>query len=74
MSTIENCWGDSTEYDYHAIVNGLNQYLKIKTLPPSFLPKAIEGLMALSANGLRYPIPNHGLDMSPMSSMIKSYG
>lgn len=43
-------------------------------LPPSFLSKAIEGLKALSSNGLRYPIPNHGLDKSPMSSMIISYG
>lgn len=43
-------------------------------LPPSFLPKALEGLAALSANGLRYPIPNHGLDVSPLSAMAKSYG
>jgi uncharacterized protein (DUF169 family) len=43
-------------------------------LPPSCLPSAIAGLQALSANGLRYPIPNHGLDRSPLSSMIKSYG
>jgi len=43
-------------------------------LPPSFLPKALDGLRALSANGLRYPIPNHGLDKSPLASMNKSYG
>jgi uncharacterized protein (DUF169 family) len=43
-------------------------------LPPSFLPRIIEGLQALSGNGLRYPIPNHGLDISPMSTIIKSYG
>lgn len=42
-------------------------------LPPSFLPKALDGLRALSANGLRYPIPNHGLDKSPLASMKKSY-
>ena len=43
-------------------------------IPPSFLPKALEGLKALSANGLRYPIPNHGLNMSPAASMKQSYG
>ncbi len=42
-------------------------------LPPSFLPKAIEGLKALSENGLRYPIPNHGLEVSPLAAMKKSY-
>ncbi|MBT4522186.1 MAG: DUF169 domain-containing protein [Halieaceae bacterium] len=46
----------------------------LMAIPPSFLPGTVAGLKALSANGLRYPIPNHGLDMSPMSSMIKSYG
>lgn len=43
-------------------------------LPPSFLPKAIEGLQALSNNGLRYPIPSHGLGLSPIDSIIQSYG
>ena len=43
-------------------------------LPPSCLPKIIEGLAALSENGLRYPIPNHGLDKSPLGSLAQSYG
>jgi len=43
-------------------------------LPPSYLPKIVEGLTALSANGLRYPIPNHGLNLSPLASMQQSYG
>ncbi|MCP5128896.1 MAG: DUF169 domain-containing protein [Pseudomonadales bacterium] len=43
-------------------------------LPPSFLPPIVEGLAALSRNGLRYPIPNHGLDKSPLASMAYSYG
>ncbi len=43
-------------------------------LPPSFLPGVVEGLAALSKNGLRYPIPNHGLDKSPMASIAQSYG
>ena len=43
-------------------------------LAPSYLPSIVEGLAALSRNGLRYPIPNHGLDKSPMASMAQSYG
>ncbi len=43
-------------------------------LPPSYLPQIVEGLAALSKNGLRYPIPNHGLDKSPLASLAQSYG
>ena len=43
-------------------------------LPPSYLPGVCEGLAALSRNGLRYPIPNHGLDKSPIASLAQSYG
>ncbi len=43
-------------------------------LPPSFLPQIVEGLASLSRSGLRYPIPNHGLDKSPLASMEQSYG
>ncbi|MDE0909168.1 MAG: DUF169 domain-containing protein [Myxococcota bacterium] len=43
-------------------------------LPPSDLPKIIAGLEALSKAGLRYPIPNHGIQLSPAASMAQSYG
>ncbi|HAM48387.1 MAG TPA: hypothetical protein DCO73_11685 [Alphaproteobacteria bacterium] len=43
-------------------------------LPPSYLPKMVEGLAALSRNGLRYPIPNHGIQKSPLDSIQTSYG
>ena len=43
-------------------------------LPPSYLPKVVEGLAALSKNGLRYPIPNHGIQKSPLDSIQLSYG
>jgi len=43
-------------------------------LPPSFLPKVVEGLAALNKNGLRYPIYNHGIQKSPLDSIQKSYG
>ncbi len=43
-------------------------------LPPSYLPGIVEGLAALSKNGLRYPIPNHGLNFSPLEALRQSYG
>ena len=43
-------------------------------LPPSFLPQIVEGLAALSKNGLRHPIPNHGPNKSPLASLAQSYG
>jgi uncharacterized protein (DUF169 family) len=43
-------------------------------LPPSYLPKLVEGLAALDRNGLRYPIPSHGIQKSPLDSIQASYG
>ena len=43
-------------------------------LPPSYLPKLVVGLQALDRNGLRYPIPNHGIQKSPLDSISTSYG
>lgn len=43
-------------------------------LPPSFLPGVVKGLEELSNVGLRYPIPNHGLQKSPLDSIATSYG
>ncbi len=46
----------------------------LMAIPPSFLPQVVAGLKALSDNGLRYPIPNHGLQKSPLDSIEASYG
>jgi uncharacterized protein (DUF169 family) len=43
-------------------------------LPPSYLPKLVEGLAALDRNGLRYPIASHGIQKSPLDSIAASYG
>ncbi|MEM7468002.1 MAG: DUF169 domain-containing protein [Pseudomonadota bacterium] len=43
-------------------------------LAPKYLPTIVAGLAALSNNGLRYPIPNHGLQKSPLDSIAASYG
>jgi hypothetical protein len=43
-------------------------------LPPSFLPGVVKGLEELSNVGLRYPIPNHGLQKSPLDRIATSYG
>lgn len=46
----------------------------LMAIPPSYLPKVVAGLKALSRNGLRYPIPNLGLTTSPEVALKKSYG
>jgi len=42
-------------------------------LPPGYLPKAIAGMRALSANGLRYPIPQYGIQADVRAGMDASY-
>ena len=42
-------------------------------LPPSFLPKTVAGLEALSGNGLRYPIPQYGINNDVRAGMGVSY-
>ncbi len=41
--------------------------------PPEFLPKAIAGLDALAANGLRYPIPPYGIQSDARAGLGASY-
>jgi uncharacterized protein (DUF169 family) len=45
----------------------------LMALPPHYLPKVIEGLAALSKNGLRYPIPPWGIQADPTPSLAVSY-
>jgi len=42
-------------------------------LPPHYLPKAIEGMDRLSRNGLRYPIPQYGIQSDVRAGMAASY-
>ncbi len=46
----------------------------LMALPPSYLPKAIEGLAGLDKRGLRYPIPSWGIQSDPAASLAVSYG
>ena len=43
-------------------------------MPPDEFARGIEGLEALSKNGLRYPIPPYGAHADPSEGMAKSYG
>ena len=45
----------------------------LMALPPRFLPIAIEGLKALSKNGLRYPIAPYGVQNDVRAGMAASY-
>ena len=46
----------------------------LMAIPPSFLPRVIEGLQNLSRNGLRYPIPQYGVNNDVRDGMNVSYG
>ena len=43
-------------------------------LPPAYLPKVIAGMDALSRNGLRYPIPQYGIQSDARAGLGVSYG
>jgi uncharacterized protein (DUF169 family) len=45
----------------------------LMALPPAYLPVAIEGMRALAANGLRYPIAPYGVQNDPSAGMGASY-
>jgi len=45
----------------------------LMAIPPSFLPKIIIGLDALSKNGLRYPIAQYGVNNDVRDGMGVSY-
>lgn len=45
----------------------------LMAIPPSYLPKIIDGLAALSRNGLRYPIAPYGVNADARAGMGVSY-
>ncbi|WP_340150121.1 DUF169 domain-containing protein [uncultured Sneathiella sp.] len=45
----------------------------LMAIPPAYLPKVIDGLAALSKNGLRYPIPQYGIQNDARAGLGVSY-
>jgi uncharacterized protein (DUF169 family) len=45
----------------------------LMALPPDLLVKAVEGMQALSRNGLRYPVPSYGIQQDVRAGMAASY-
>ena len=45
----------------------------LMALPPEYLPKAIAGMKALAKNGLRYPVPQYGIQQDVRDGMAASY-
>lgn len=43
-------------------------------IPPHFLPGAIEGMKRIAKNGLRYPIPQYGIQSDARAGLAHSYG
>lgn len=46
----------------------------LMALPPRYVPKAIEGMKRLAGNGLRYPIPQYGIQADARAGLAVSYG
>ena len=46
----------------------------LMAIPPKYLPKAIAGMKRLSSNGLRYPIPQYGIQSDARAGLSRSYG
>lgn len=46
----------------------------LMALPPEYLSKAIAGMRALAANGLRYPFPQYGIEQDARAGLAVSYG
>ena len=46
----------------------------LMAMPPKYLPKAIAGMERLSGNGLRYPIPQYGIQQDVRAGLAVSYG
>jgi uncharacterized protein (DUF169 family) len=45
----------------------------LMAIPPRFLPGVVEGLAALSKNGLRYPVPPYGIQADAQAGLAVSY-
>ena len=45
----------------------------LMALPPELIAKALEGMRALSKNGLRYPFPQYGIQQDVRAGMAVSY-
>lgn len=46
----------------------------LMAIAPAYLPKAIEGMRRLAGNGLRYPIPQYGIQSDARAGLAVSYG
>lgn len=45
----------------------------LMALPPKYLPRAIAGMKRLASNGLRYPIPQYGIQSDARAGLAVSY-
>jgi len=46
----------------------------LMALPPKYIPRAIAGMERLAGNGLRYPIPQYGIQTDARAGLAVSYG
>lgn len=53
---------------------GVLDHEMLMAMPPKYLPKAIAGMKRLSRNGLRYPVPQYGIQTDARAGLAVSYG
>ena len=81
-SACEDSWGRALETGEPSLsipcfaerrYGGVMEDELLMAIPPLFLPKVIDGLDHLSRNGLRYPIPQYGINNDVRAGMNVSY-
>ena len=45
----------------------------LMALPPEYIAKALAGMDALAGNGLRYPVPQYGIQQDARAGMAVNY-
>jgi uncharacterized protein (DUF169 family) len=82
-SACADSWGRALELDEPSVsipcfaerrYGGVLEDELLMATPPRFVPKMIAGLEALSRNGLRYPIPQYGIQQDARAGLGYSYG
>ncbi len=53
---------------------GVLDHEMLMAMPPKYLPKTIAGMARLSRNGLRYPVPQYGVQQDARAGLAVSYG
>jgi uncharacterized protein (DUF169 family) len=82
-SACADSWGRALKLDEPSVsipcfaerrYGGVLEDELLMATPPRFVPGMVKGLEALSRNGLRYPIPQYGIQQDARAGLGYSYG